>query len=108
MKWIEYTDLDIGVRCKDADAVIVTIAGGVVQQETDANAAVGCLQQFVDQRASGQPVMDDVVLDIKADLCRADHLGARGEGFGALGQQAKARVAVCVLGGELLDTPTEG
>ncbi len=84
MKRVEDADLNVGVRGQSADAVVLAMAGGVIQQQPHAHAAVGGLQHFVDQRTCGEAVMDDVVLDIEADLRRADHLGACGEGFGAL------------------------
>ena len=107
MQRIEYSNLDVGVRRERRDPVVMSVAGGVVQQQAHAYAAIGGLQQFVDQRPRGQAVMDDVVLHVQAELGRADHLAAGGERLGALGKQAKARVAVRMVGGELLDPTAE-
>ena len=52
--------------------------------------------------------MDDVVLHVRAELGGADHFAAGREGLGALGQQAKAGVAVRLGGSELLYPPAEG
>ena len=51
------------------------------------------VEQFVDQHARTEPVMDDVVLQIEAGLRVADQLGPGPECFAAVGQQAKPRAA---------------
>jgi hypothetical protein len=61
--------------------------------DADSRAAVGSLQQLVDQQASGGVAVPDVVLDIDA----ADRLPscerALGERIHAIGHQAHARLA---------------
>ena len=82
------------MRSQRGDDLVEAIAGGVVEQDAHAHATVGSLEQFLHQHPRADAVMDDVVLQVEAALGVADQLGAGGEGFGAVGQQAKAGTAL--------------
>ncbi len=88
---IEQANLDVRVSGEGGDGLIQTVAGGVVQQDAHTNATVSRLEQFVDQGARTQAVVDDVILQIKAAFGVADQFGASLERVTAVRQQAKAR-----------------
>ena len=94
MQRVEHADLDLRMRRQRGDDPVQAIAGGVVEQNAHAHATVGRLEQFLHQHPRADAVMNDVVLQIEAALGVADQLGAGGEGFGAVGQQAKAGAAL--------------
>ena len=71
---------------KGRQNVVQPIAGSVIQQDAHAHPAIRGLEQFVDQHARTEPVMDDVVLQIEAGLRVADQLGAGPKRFTAPGQ----------------------
>ncbi|MNG02675.1 hypothetical protein D3C84_857150 [compost metagenome] len=106
MQRVEHADLDLRMRREGGDGAVLVVAGGVVEQNTHAHAAVGGLEQFVHQHPCADAVMHDVVLQIEAALCVSNQFGAGGKGFGAVGQQAKTRFPFmrCGLG---LDRATE-
>ncbi len=97
---IEQADLNVRVRSECGDDFIQPVAGGVVQQNAHANAAIGGFEQFVNQCPRAQAVVNDVVLQVQAGFGVANQLGAGHEGFGAVGQQAEARAPLvrCGLG----------
>ena len=90
---VEQANLNVGVRGEGGDDFIQAVAGGVVQQDADAYAAICGLQQLIDQRPRAEAVVNDVVLEVQAGLGIADQFGPRHEGFSAVGQQAKTRAA---------------
>ncbi|MNI28993.1 hypothetical protein D3C73_827980 [compost metagenome] len=98
VQWVEQADLDLRVCGQRGDDPVQAIAGGVVEQNPDSYATVGCLEQFVHQHARADAVVDDVVLQIDAALGVADQLGPGHEGLAAVGQQAKAGFAFMGLG----------
>lgn len=106
MQRVEKAYLHLGVGGEGGDDLVEAIAGGVVQQNAHAHAAVGGFEQFVHEHACADAVVHDVVLQVEAGLGVADQLGARHEGLTAVGQQAKAR-APLVGGGLGLDRATE-
>ncbi|MNE98639.1 hypothetical protein D3C80_1971840 [compost metagenome] len=89
MQRVEQTNLDLRMRRQRGDDLVQTVAGGVVEQNAHAHAAIGSLEQFLHQHSRADAVMDDVVLQIKAGLGVADQFGAGGERLAAVGQQAK-------------------
>src|SRR5690606_7979484 len=91
---VEHPHLDVGVGGEQGDLVVLAVAGGVVQQQAYAHAAVCRTQQFVDQGAGAEAVVDDVVLQVEAAAGGADQLGACGEGLVAGRQQAEAGTAL--------------
>ena len=93
MQRVEQANLDLRMRRQRGDDLVETIAGGVVEQDAYAHATVGSLEQFLDEHSRADAVVDDVVLQIEADLRVADQLGAGSERFGAVGQQAEAGAA---------------
>src|SRR5690606_33199145 len=57
---IEDMNGDVRVRGEDRDLVVVTVAGGVVEQNPHAHAAIGRMQKLADQSAGAEAVVDDV------------------------------------------------
>ncbi len=92
MQRVEQADMDVRVRGQSGDELVVTVAGGVIQEYAHAHAAVSCLDQLFDQQAGAQAVLDDVVLQVEAGLGVADQLGASPKGLATVGQQAKPRL----------------
>lgn len=94
MQRVEQANFDLGMGGKGRDDLVEPVAGGVIQQDAHTHAAVGGLEQFINQHARADAVMHDVVLQVEAGLGVADQLGAGHEGFAAVGQQTKARAAL--------------
>ncbi|MNP09983.1 hypothetical protein D3C76_1021130 [compost metagenome] len=106
VQWIEHADLYMRMRRQCRDNSLQVIAGGVIEQDPDADATVGGDEQLAHQYPSTDAVVDDVVLQVDAALSIANQLGACGESLGTIGIQAKARLAP--MGGCLgLDRTTE-
>ena len=90
MQRTEQADLDVRVGGQRGDLAVAAVAGGVVEQEADAHAAVGGLQQLHGEQPRAEAVVGDVVLQVEAALGVADQFGADGEGLVAVGQQTEA------------------
>ncbi len=67
---VEHADLNLRMRRQRGDDLVQAIAGGVVEQDAHAHAAVGGLEQFLHQHPRADAVVDDVVLQIEAGLGR--------------------------------------
>ena len=74
------------------DDLVEAVAGGVVEQDAHAHATVGSLEHFLHQHPRADAVVDDVVLQIEADLGMANQLGPGGKGLTAVREQTKPRL----------------
>src|SRR5210317_459400 len=59
---IEYTDLEVRMRVQRGHANVVARCEHVVEQESDTYAAVGRLEQIIDEHAADEVAFDEVVL----------------------------------------------
>ncbi|GAB3391620.1 hypothetical protein GCM10027514_35790 [Azotobacter armeniacus] len=103
MQRIEQTEMDVRMGGEQGDLLVATITGRVVEQDTDTYATIGGLQQFLEQQAGAEPVVDQVILQVDTALGRVNQLGAGGEGLAAVGQQAEAGLPGGMRFGQPLD-----
>ena len=79
-KGVEQAHFNVRVLIQRGQRGIHAGGAAVVQQQTHAHAAVGGLQQFIEQQVTRGVVAPDVVLHIQRVLCRAGQQGAGGVG----------------------------
>ncbi|MNZ49768.1 hypothetical protein D3C78_675440 [compost metagenome] len=65
---VEQAHLDIRMGCQRTQLIVTAVAADVVEQHAHAHTTIRRTQHFVDQRAGGEAVVHDVVLDIQAAL----------------------------------------
>ena len=80
------------MRRQGRDDLVEAVAGGVVEQDAHAHTTVGRLEHFLHQHPRADAVVDDVVLQIEADLGMANQFGPRGKRLATVGEQAKPRL----------------
>ncbi len=87
---VEHPYFDVLVAVEREVGGDAAVRGEVVEEESHAHAAVGCLQHLVGEEMPGQVALPDVVHEIEAAAGGARHQDSRGEGVVAVRQHEKA------------------
>ena len=97
-KWVEQTDLDIGVGIEGGDNRIAGLVVGIVNEEPNPDPAVGRLHHAVDYDPAGRIAVPDVVLHVQASLGQVGQRQTGDEGLAAVAQKAEAGEARMLVG----------